>query len=133
MTFTRFPFIYQFAKDVHKMAYPDVRLCPRSGCGKILTGKQTFHSDACRKAYAREGGYSKKPKKVTRIELSEDTSKKIGDHVGSFTAGDYPRGISRERMKEIKDGRATFLTTAELCLLYESFPNILFVILGIRI
>lgn len=129
MTIDASNFLEEFAKDVQKVAFPNVRVCPRSGCFEILTGKQTFHSDACRKAYARASGYSNGGE--TTLRLSPELSKKLGEYLSRFNANERPDEIETERMKTLESGKARALIVEEIRSLWETYPDTLSVLFGI--
>jgi hypothetical protein len=132
MTIGASNFLEEFAKDVQKVAFPDVRLCPTSGCLETLTGKQIYCSDKCRKRNARASGYSNVGE-TTTLRLSSRRSKKLGKYLSRFKFNERPYDIESGRMKTLESGRAKALTVDELHALWVTYPDLLRVLLGIRI
>ena len=124
-------FLMKFAKDVQKAALKDGLLCPVSDCFNVLTGKQTFCSDRCRKRYARAGGYYNGGE--TTLRLSTKVSRELGKYLGRFKTNERPYDIESERMKTLESGRAKVLTLEEIRNLWECYPDLLSVLLGLRV
>lgn len=108
------------------------RICPVCNA-KVLQGKSETCSDACRMQLSRKNRYLERSngRPKNRVLFSVSGRKKFGDYLSFFPVSNRPPGIDFERMKELESGRAKSVSSYEICQLYESYPDILRVLLGI--
>ena len=105
------------------------KICPVCNA-KVLQGKQTTCSDACRQKLSRENKIILSHF-VTLLHVSTRRAEKFGEYTSKFKSNERPKDISVERMKELESGRFKVLTGDEIFALWETYPDTLSVLLGI--